>query len=236
MVRWARKRAGMTQHQLARAVHMPQPSIARIERGTVTPRADTLVAILVATGHELAVEPTGPTLEAADRRTIRRTTALPVPMRTWRAVGRAAKDPRTSPFRLLKRLRVAGVPFVLVGDLAEAAHGSPAKVGPAIEVCHAQTEVARARLATALADIEAIGSDASRLRLLVRTDAGDDYDALVRTAVRMHVDAGIVVHVAALDDLIRIRRARGTAADRSAAAVLRAIGDEAPPAVIGPDR
>ena len=30
-VRWARKRAGMTQHDLAEAVGMPQPSIARIE-------------------------------------------------------------------------------------------------------------------------------------------------------------------------------------------------------------
>jgi transcriptional regulator with XRE-family HTH domain len=56
-VQRARKRAGMTQHQLAHAVGMPQPSIARIERGSVIPRTATLIAILKATGHQLTVEP-----------------------------------------------------------------------------------------------------------------------------------------------------------------------------------
>jgi transcriptional regulator with XRE-family HTH domain len=54
---WARKRAGLTQHDLARAVGMPQSSIARIERGTVSPRTATLIALLKATGHQLSVEP-----------------------------------------------------------------------------------------------------------------------------------------------------------------------------------
>jgi transcriptional regulator with XRE-family HTH domain len=71
-VRWARRRAGMTQHALARAVGMPQPSIARIERGTVMPRMTTLLALLEATGHQLAVEPIGPSVELdAIRRVIR---------------------------------------------------------------------------------------------------------------------------------------------------------------------
>ncbi len=39
----------MTQHQLAEAVGIPQPSIARIERGTVLPRTETLIALLAAT-------------------------------------------------------------------------------------------------------------------------------------------------------------------------------------------
>jgi predicted transcriptional regulator len=57
-VRLARIGAGMTQQELARAVDMPQPSIARIERGTVNPRTSTLIAILRATGNRLAIEPT----------------------------------------------------------------------------------------------------------------------------------------------------------------------------------
>jgi predicted transcriptional regulator len=57
--RWARKRAGMTQHDLAQATRMPQPSIARIESGAVVPRASTLIQILHATGHQLSVEPIG---------------------------------------------------------------------------------------------------------------------------------------------------------------------------------
>ena len=62
-----------------------------------------------------------------------------------------------------------------------------------------------------------------RLRLVTRTDAGDDYDVLARNAVGIHVDAGILVRVAALDDLIRNRRAHSTPEHQQAAAVLLAV-------------
>jgi transcriptional regulator with XRE-family HTH domain len=230
MIRWARKRAGMTQKDLARAVRMPQPSIARIERAAVVPRTATLLAILNATGHQLAVEPSGPPV---DREAIRTRVALATPMRTRQALGRAARDPRTSPTRILRRLRVAGVPFVMIGDLAEAAHGSPTKVRRVVDVCYAGTEAARERLATALRDLGATGSDgrqfrtdAGRVRLLTETIAGDNYELLRRNAVGMHVDAGMLVQVAAIEDLIRIRQARGWPEDRAAMAVLRVIGEE----------
>lgn len=47
----------MTQRQLATAAGVPQPTIARIEAGTVSPRTDTLGRLLRATGHEVHVEP-----------------------------------------------------------------------------------------------------------------------------------------------------------------------------------
>jgi transcriptional regulator with XRE-family HTH domain len=230
-VRWARKRAGMTQHELASALEMPQSSIARIEAGTVMPRTATLIAVLEATGHRLAAEPIGPEVSLA---AIRDRLAIDVPKRTWTALGRAvARDSQRSPLRILRRLRLFAVAFVLIGDLAEAAHGAPLKVGRLIEVCHSRTDVARERLARALEDLGATSSDgvefetqAGRLRLATEVATGDDYDLLARTAVRMHVDAGILVPVASLDELIRIRVARGSSEDRLAAAVLRAIGDE----------
>ncbi|MGH2383139.1 MAG: helix-turn-helix domain-containing protein [Candidatus Limnocylindria bacterium] len=221
-VRWARKRAGMTQHELARAVRMPQPSIARIERGTVIPRTATLIALLEATDHRLAVEPIGP---AVDLGGIRQRLPLAVPMRTWRSLGKTARNPRTSPMRILRRLRRFGVPFVLIGELAEAAHGSPAHVGRVIEVVHGRTVVALERLALALDDLRSTKTDARRLRLVTETATGDDYDVLVRTAVRMPVDSGLLVRVAAIEDLVRIRLAGGMADDRQAVAVLRAIGE-----------
>lgn len=49
----------MTQHQLASAAKTPQPTIARIEAGSVTPRTATLLALLEATGHQLVAEPIG---------------------------------------------------------------------------------------------------------------------------------------------------------------------------------
>ena len=219
----------MTQHDLAQAVGMPQPSIARIERGTVAPRTATLLAILDATGHTIAVEPTGP---EPDRVAIRQRLAIDVPRRTRLALGRLAKDRRTSPTWILRRLRLAAVPFVLVGDLAEVAHGSPIAAGRVIDVCPARTAVAKERLANALRDLGATeprGQEhemaAGRLRLIDTTDAGDDYDILRRNAVEMFVDTAVRVRVAALDDLMRIRRARGTPEDQAALAHLRAIGE-----------
>jgi len=48
MVRYARRRAGMTQRQLAAKSGIPQESIARIERGRVDPRVGTLDRLLEA--------------------------------------------------------------------------------------------------------------------------------------------------------------------------------------------
>ena len=222
----------MTQHDLARAVRMPQPTIARIERGTVVPRSATLMELLRATGHQLAVEPIGPDVpfEGARKRL-----GMTVPKRTWTALGRAvARDSRRSPIRILRRLRLFGVPFVLIGELAEVAHGSPLKVGRMIEICHPQTDVVGGRLGRALQDLGATSpdgleftTDAGRLRLTAESAAGDDYDVLARNAVRMHIDTGILVPVASLDDLVRIRLARGAPDDRVSAAMLRAIGEQA---------
>jgi transcriptional regulator with XRE-family HTH domain len=214
-LRWARRRAGMTQEQLAQAVGMPQPSIARIERGTVSPRTATLVELLAATGHRLTVEPMGP---AVDTAAIERRLRMAVPQRTHQALGKA-----TAPYRTVKRLRRFGVPFVLIGELAEAAHGSPTRARQTVEICHASTDVARERLSLALAEAD----PAVEVRLVTETAAGDGYDVLARNATGMHVDAGILVQVASLDDLLRIRRARGTPEDREAAEVLRAIIESA---------
>lgn len=47
----------MTQRDLAAAAGVPQPTVARIEAGAVSPRTDTLGRLLRATGHEVHVEP-----------------------------------------------------------------------------------------------------------------------------------------------------------------------------------
>ena len=210
----------MTQHDLAKAIGMPQPSIARIEAGTVIPRTTTLLAILEATGHQLTVEPIGP---AVDLEAVRHRLRLNHPQRTKLALGRAAKNRQTSPMYILRRLRWFGVPFVLIGELAEAAHGSPTSVGREIEVVHARTDVAQQRLATALEDL---GDMSERVTAVTETAAGDDYDRLKPNAVLIHLETGSLMPVAAIEDLIAIRRAGATPEDRAAEAVLRAIGRE----------
>ncbi len=209
--RWSRKRAGMTQHDLANATGLPQPSIARIESGTVIPRTATLIEILQATGHQLSVEPIDPTV---DREAIRRQLAMDVPRRTRKPGGR----------NIIRQLRGFNVPFVLIGDLAEVAYGSPAALGREVEVCVASTDVARERLDKAMANLST--TDAQHLRVVTQTAAGDGYEVLAGNAVPLHVQSGLLVRVAALEDLIRARRARGTPEDLEAAAMLRAIVGE----------
>jgi transcriptional regulator with XRE-family HTH domain len=57
ILRSARRRAGLTQRQLAEIAGVPQPTVARIESGVVSPRADTLARLLAAAGRELSDEP-----------------------------------------------------------------------------------------------------------------------------------------------------------------------------------
>lgn len=232
MVRWARRRAHLTQVELARASGMAQSAIARIERGTVVPRSTTLINLLRATGHELGVHRTiGAGVDPAP---ILQRLRLSNPDRTKRALGTTRSRP--GPIRILRRLRYFGVRFVLIGPLAETAHGVPGRIEPTVEICHAQDPVNLAHLATALADIGADAPDASKSAVVMTTSGrlllepepvtGDGFDVLVRNATRTLVDIGLLVPVAALDDLIQIRRSRGRPEDREALELLGAVRDQ----------
>ena len=57
VLRYARRRAGLTQRALAAKADIAQPTIARIESGAMVPRVDTLDRLLEACGMGLEVEP-----------------------------------------------------------------------------------------------------------------------------------------------------------------------------------
>jgi transcriptional regulator with XRE-family HTH domain len=57
LIKHARRSAGMSQRQLAATAGVPQSTVARIELGRLSPRADTLERLLRATGKSLASEP-----------------------------------------------------------------------------------------------------------------------------------------------------------------------------------
>jgi transcriptional regulator with XRE-family HTH domain len=57
ILRYARRRAGLTQRALARRAGVPQPTIARIESGAVSPRVETMERLLAPCGMRLGVEP-----------------------------------------------------------------------------------------------------------------------------------------------------------------------------------
>ena len=57
MVRYSRRRAGLTQRQLAAKAGIPQETIARIESGATDPRVSTLDRLLEACAMGLEVMP-----------------------------------------------------------------------------------------------------------------------------------------------------------------------------------
>ena len=57
VLRQARRRAGLTQRQLAERAGVPHSQIAKIESGVVVPRVDTLDRLLEACGEGLESRP-----------------------------------------------------------------------------------------------------------------------------------------------------------------------------------
>ena len=57
VLRQARRQAGLTQRELAQRARVSQPLIARIERGDVSPRVETLDRLLAACGFDLELRP-----------------------------------------------------------------------------------------------------------------------------------------------------------------------------------
>lgn len=57
LLSYARRRAGLTQRELSGRTGIPQPAIARIERGRVSPTLVTLDRLLAATGQSVELAP-----------------------------------------------------------------------------------------------------------------------------------------------------------------------------------
>ena len=91
-VRQARRSAGRSQRELAEWTGLPQPTIARIERGQQIPRVDTFLRLLTAAGFAVRIEPERPDA-AIDSGQIARWLALDPAVRFARSVafGRAAR-------------------------------------------------------------------------------------------------------------------------------------------------
>ena len=89
LLRYARRRAGLSQRALAARAGVPQPAIARIERGAVMPRLDTLAELLEATGNTLELAPLAGA--GVDRSLIRASLARTAEDRI-RTAGRAARS------------------------------------------------------------------------------------------------------------------------------------------------
>ncbi len=116
------------------------------------------------------------------------------------------------PLRVLAGLRARGVHYVLVGDLAEMAHGA-APTADRVEVCVAADDDDIDKLGVALMALgaEPIGEPDDPHKVTFSTTAGvvecmelsrdEGYADMERRATEMHLGHGVIVNVAAPEDL-----------------------------------
>jgi hypothetical protein len=161
----------------------------------------------------------------------------------------SVSEPAFDPLGGLRALVDEGVRFVVIGGYAAALRGSPMMTGD-VDVCYARDRRNLERLASALRGLNArlrgaprgvrFELDARSLaagdNFTFSTDAGpiDCLGTPTGTEGFADLDAaatdedlgGLVVRVASLDDLIRMKRAAGRRQDRIAIEWLEAIRDE----------
>jgi len=155
------------------------------------------------------------------------------------------------PIRILDELRSNGVEFVLIGGLAGRLYGSPTVTND-LDICYRRTKENCARLAAALSKLGARYRDLSEelpqvidfqtiwqgSAFTFVTDAGfldclaepearaaTNYDDLLRSAETIPIGDS-TIHVCALEDLIRMKRAAGRPKDLIAVEWLSAVRDE----------
>ena len=153
------------------------------------------------------------------------------------------------PLKALRTLDHHRVRFVVIGGLAARLHGSPSVTNDT-DICYERSPENAERLANALRSLRATlrgvdddvpfrlaaptvlaGDDftfttsAGNLDCL-GTPAGADFDALWSASNVVDVD-GLSIHVAAIDDLIAMKRAAGRLKDLIEVEVLVALKEEA---------
>jgi hypothetical protein len=165
------------------------------------------------------------------------------------AIDPASLVTEFDPLHTLRTLTDHRVRFVLIGGYAAAIRGSPMMTGD-VDVCHARDHENLVALVAALTELGAtlrgappdvpflldaktlgagdhftFSTRAGALDCLGTPAGTDGYPDLDRHATNEDLD-GLVVRVASVDDLIRMKRAAGRPQDRIAIEWLTALRDE----------
>lgn len=199
VLREARRRAGITQTELAARAGMLQPAVARLERGAAIPRVDTLERLLRACGRTLTTEPRWAAGIPRERiRSLRRVDPL------YRLHGNTA--PGFRPIRALRVLAARHVRFVIVGPAAARIYGAPIGLDRLDIVAQPDYMNAR-RLRGALTRFRTWRVSVGRV--VVRRSLGPigSYELLERAALELWLERRTVL-VASIDDLILMATTR----------------------------
>ena len=251
IVRTARRKAQITQRELAARAGVAVPTVSRIESGRYDPKMSTLQRLVEACGMVLELERAGG--QGIDRSTFRLDGPTERTLRVAEQAGRYGMpggDPDWDPQRHLETLLRHRVRFVVIGGLCARAWGSPS-VTDDTDVAYEHSPENIERLVAALNELGAklrnlpAGFDpgvdartfAFSFNLTFDTSTGkldclalpagiDDFSELAAVAVSKELHPGLIVPVATLDDLMRMKRAAGRPKDRIELEVLSALRAE----------
>jgi transcriptional regulator with XRE-family HTH domain len=209
-----RRRAGLSQEQLAERLGRPQSTIARWETGQQHPPLESVVEALRACGLELTVGIAryDDSYQARIARQLR--------------LGPAERARRMAPawategFDPIGTLAVlAGARFIVIGDVAGALHGSPIMLGArTLQVVPAETALRRIQQIARRLDAEPIAEGTAHTLRWALPAGGElhatpqppgtrGYRDLARDAETMQITPHTLVRVASLLDLLRIAEA-----------------------------
>jgi transcriptional regulator with XRE-family HTH domain len=216
-----RRRAGLSQSELAWRLGRPQSTIARWETGHQHPPLESVIDALHACDLELTVGLARYDDSYASQ-IARQLLLEPGERLASMAPGWAA--PGFDPLGMLREL-AGQARFVVIGDVAGALHGWPILLGERVlEIVPAESAIGRVEDAArrlASEPVEEEGSETSRrwvlpsgAQLLGTPVPGGTrgYRDLVRDAQQMEIASGVSVRVASLIDLIRIAESSGAEA------------------------
>ena len=250
MIVEARRRAGLTQRELAFRLGKRQAEIARWERGHVVPSLERLRDVVAACGLELTVglavaddsyvAPIAAALQLPTAERLARSLAAAERGRRARALATGAAPPAAlDVLDVLQAVAEANVAYVLVGEIAEVLHGSPLlPTAGVITIVPRAGE--RSRLDRALDAMQGspmrepperaidaperwqLATHGLELVIAPAPAGTHGYDDLRRDAVHIRLGENLKVPVASLVDLVRVAEASTEDHDRARLPALRA--------------
>ncbi len=223
-----RRRAGLSQDELAGRLGRPQSTIARWETGQQHPPLESVIEVLRACGLELTVGIAryDDSYDAQIARQLRLDPAERVERLTpaWATEG---FDPIGALAELAGQAR-----FVVIGDVAGALHGSPVMLGArTLHVVPAETALRRIEQTARRLDAQPSAEGTAQTQRWTLPTGGElhvtqmppgtrGYRDLARDAETMQIAPSTSVRVASLLDLIRIAEASPDAGARASVPAL----------------
>lgn len=190
----ARRRAGLTQQDLARRLEVPQATVARWESGASEAKFETVQKAVAACGLELTLG-----FANADKGSWTSLIYDQLELAPAERVRDLAHD-RFDRVAVLQSFGRSGLRAIVVGEVAGALHGWPLLLSQrgGLDVLVHRDDLVRAQ------ELVADMPERERIRLVdALPGAAGGYADLTRNAVSMNVD-GVDVRVAALVDLVRV--------------------------------